>query len=60
VALADLTEISVRRALAKFRELGRDAFLERFRDVEDLLAERGIVVSYAVGEPFWADGRGRA
>jgi len=30
MALADLTEDSVRRALAQFRELGRDAFLERY------------------------------
>jgi hypothetical protein len=38
-------------------------FTLSFRDVEDLLAERGITVSYgngsALGEPFWADDRGR-
>ena len=37
-------------------------FTLSFRDVEDLLAERGILVSYEtrapLGEPFWADDRG--
>ena len=36
-------------------------FALSFRDVEDLLAERGIVASYesvpALGKPFWADDR---
>jgi len=34
-----------------------------FRDVEDLLAERGIVVPYETvrrGEPFWTQDRGRS
>jgi integrase len=30
MALSDITEDSVRRALLQFRELGRDAFLERY------------------------------
>jgi hypothetical protein len=37
-------------------------FTLSFRDVEDLLAERGIMVSYetvsALDEPFWAEDRG--
>src|ERR1700726_4442798 len=32
-------------------------FTLSFRDVEDLLVERGIMVSYETGEPFRADGR---
>src|SRR5664279_1464071 len=30
MAFSDLTEDSVRRALSQFREIGRDAFLERY------------------------------
>ncbi len=32
-------------------------FTLSFRDVEDLLAERGIMVSYETVRPFRADGR---
>jgi hypothetical protein len=40
-------------------------FTLSFRDVEDLLAERGIMVSYLrdrapLGEPFWPLDRGRS
>jgi putative transposase len=33
-------------------------FTLSFRDVEDLLAERGILVSYESVEPFWTHDRG--
>ena len=32
-------------------------FTLSLRDVEDLLAERGIAVSYEVGKPFWTQDR---
>jgi 5-methylcytosine-specific restriction enzyme A len=53
VALADLTQDSVRRALDQFHQLGRDAFLERYgfgKARGYFVLDRGVL---AIRKPSW-------